>query len=891
MSTKTTFKRVALVAVAALGLGVLSSVAPATAATATYTVGTPTATVAVTGQVFTVSAPVTFTAAPVSDTATISIATSTSVSSSTVSYTAGTQSDVTVASGPKFTGAVSNSNQTVTITNDATNNVALTTSGTARTFTANFNVSVNKAGTYVFAIIDDKDGSGALTTGDSVQYLTVTVADAPAASVSLSTEFSATYASYAAGAAGAGGAWVKVSVLDAAGAATVLNGSQMVLVNIPSTADLRNKAVSGTPTAVGPISNGSYGLVAADFSKSGVAYINVTGATGTSTVTANIVGATANAASIALTYKAVSGEATTATSLKALDGTAIAAGAAVANGSGVNITANTTGTVSRSATSLSVSIVAAAAQVTGVRVANGSVGSTLYGGGTLFEDVVADTSLATAASTATAATTGTTGLYPATLTIGKTLALQANGAGATIVISPYTGYAAATRAQAFTITGKSTTATKLSLVAPTAATVVAAPAASTTVTLKCVDDFGAARANTVLTPAIAGRNAALVTLPSLVTDASGLATFTYKDASTSTTSLADAVSVTGCGSTTAMLTVNYSSDATFGVSAVKWTAGGGFDDADSYVGANKTAISGADNPSANGATALTFTVKDVNGVAIVGAPYTVALTGSTSALLVKSATVDNAAGFTTSTGVTVTLFGWAPGTSTVTLTVGGKTATGYVTWKNSATTSHARVLSGSYANGVASLKVVDRYGNGIDGIGIALTRTGTGFFANGASTATATTDGNGTVDIQFTGTGTITATLPGGATQALDAAGFINAVAVTAPVAGTTTGTGSTFAPAGVRTITLTADGSNPSVDVAQSAVDAAAEATDAANAATDAANAAAEAADAATAAAQDAADAVAALSTQVSEMIDALKKQITALTNLVIKIQKKVKA
>jgi hypothetical protein len=79
--------------------------------------------------------------------------------------------------------------------------------------------------------------------------------------------------------------------------------------------------------------------------------------------------------------------------------------------------------------------------------------------------------------------------------------------------------------------------------------------------------------------------------------------------------------------------------------------------------------------------------------------------------------------------------------------------------------------------------------------------------------------------------------------------------------------------------------------EVAQAALDAAAEATDAANAATDAANAAAEAADAATAAAQDAADAVAALSTQVSEMISALKKQITSLTNLVIKIQKKVKA
>ena len=50
MSTKTTIKRIALVAVSALGLGVLTSVAPAKAATiATYTVGTPSVTPAVTG--------------------------------------------------------------------------------------------------------------------------------------------------------------------------------------------------------------------------------------------------------------------------------------------------------------------------------------------------------------------------------------------------------------------------------------------------------------------------------------------------------------------------------------------------------------------------------------------------------------------------------------------------------------------------------------------------------------------------------------------------------------------------------------------------------------------------------------------------------------------------
>jgi hypothetical protein len=80
-------------------------------------------------------------------------------------------------------------------------------------------------------------------------------------------------------------------------------------------------------------------------------------------------------------------------------------------------------------------------------------------------------------------------------------------------------------------------------------------------------------------------------------------------------------------------------------------------------------------------------------------------------------------------------------------------------------------------------------------------------------------------------------------------------------------------------------------IDGSAAATDAANEATDAANAATDAANAAAEAADAATAAAQDAQAAVAELATKVASLMAGIKAQITSLTNLVIKIQKKVKA
>jgi hypothetical protein len=101
-----------------------------------------------------------------------------------------------------------------------------------------------------------------------------------------------------------------------------------------------------------------------------------------------------------------------------------------------------------------------------------------------------------------------------------------------------------------------------------------------------------------------------------------------------------------------------------------------------------------------------------------------------------------------------------------------------------------------------------------------------------------------------------------------------------------TGGTG--LAAAGQVKVTATATVVNSSVDAA---TDAANEATDAANAATDAALAAADAADAATAAAQDASDAVAALSASVSKLISSLRAQITSLTNLVIKIQKKVRA
>jgi hypothetical protein len=101
--------------------------------------------------------------------------------------------------------------------------------------------------------------------------------------------------------------------------------------------------------------------------------------------------------------------------------------------------------------------------------------------------------------------------------------------------------------------------------------------------------------------------------------------------------------------------------------------------------------------------------------------------------------------------------------------------------------------------------------------------------------------------------------------------------------------TGGTSLPlAGQIVVTASAEVSNAA---AKAATKASEEAAAAAKAATDAAILASKAADAASLQAQAAVDAVNKLSADVATLIASLRKQITALTNLVIKIQKKVRA
>jgi len=287
---------------------------------------------------------------------------------------------------------------------------------------------------------------------------------------------------------------------------------------------------------------------------------------------------------------------------------------------------------------------------------------------------------------------------------------------------------------------------------------------------------------------------------------------------------------------------------------------------------------------------VTATVKDANGVVMAGVPVTFSVAGTGAAILSTKKVV-----ITGSTGTaTSSLYAWISGTYKVTATVGSVSDDATSMWRNTSAAS-ARVVSATVKDNEVTAKVVDRFGNPVCGVSLTATRTGSGSFA-GASTATGTTAYDGTVSFILTGgTADVTvATTTDGYGETLYTAGNqgkTSASAYTATTAGTATtaegGVGATFAPAGVGSVTVSGVSDISAID----AVDAANEATDAANAATDAANAAAEAADAATAAAQDAQAAVADLAAQVATLIAGIKAQITALTNLVIKIQKKVKA
>jgi trimeric autotransporter adhesin len=845
MSTKTTFKRIALVAVAALGFGTLSSVAPASAVAGTITgvtvgastparVGIATATTITTswaaaadittGDTFTVTARVT--------------------SSPTGSVMRGLSvADNVTAVGSVLGFVAKTGDNGSTVTNTGTAFVAGGVSSvqvSGAVIAANVTATAKSVGT-TLAFIPDIAGSYQIlvTAGTKSAYWTITTVGAPA-SVVLSS-VNSTVAQTA-----TTGARIKVVLLDAAGSVTRPDTNETLAVSDSSS--------SSAPTVTSLGSNDfslGYALFYvkdSDATNGAAGYTSVVSVAGDGTT----ISASVNS-NITVTFRVnTAGK----TDLLLGDGTDPDTSTGTATPDGWEFqtddnykasTAGSYGTVMIASTAS-----ATAAQYYSVTVTDN--GGDISG--------VAGTVLDMVATQAAAST-----VAYATLTIAT-----APSDGDNIVFALYGG------AETVTVTGEDPAIEDWTV---DVASQRAAVGGAITIKATAYDQFGIEIANSPVAVSVSGRNT--VAAKNYVSDADGRISFSYTDLGTATTlAVVDTVAIGSFDTATVTF-------GTYAVGTVTVTGGATANTvAFPAVGSTTKAISTGATGAAAATTTFTATVKDANGNLLAGVPVTWTVDSATAGIT-KSATSDASTCITGSAGTcTTTVYAWAaPSKVTVTATAGTKTGTGYENFVNAAT--DARVLSATVSGSLAVAKVVDRYGNPVSGVTVSA-KTSNGYFGSGATSTTGVTTTDGTVGFALTGVGTVTLSVDSSTyTQTDDAAGKVGTTAVTAAVAGTSTGVGASLSPAGVNSVAVeVTEGTN---SAAQAAADAAAEATDAANAATDAANAAAEAADAATAAAQDAADAVAALSTQVSEMVSALKKQITALTNLVIKIQKKVNA
>lgn len=853
MSTKTTLKRIALVAVSALGFGVLTSVAPASAA----------ANDNITKIAAGTSAPARVGVLSGATTITLTHASSAS-SLGTDTVTAQITSAPATSANAVLTFSNSTSAPAVSVANTSsskTDQLAASNAGVAMAIvdqrlsktTTGIVLSLNAdvAGTYSILVTADAASAAGFSAGKLSTTYTITTAGAPTALT----------ATAVAGAVTTGGQYGQVFALtmkDANGNATVLGLNEAIDIADDSADTTLKNGITSAGSTITSLGSGS------------------TNVSGTYYVRAVASGASAPAAAGTAVLTFTGGGVLPATLTV---NTTVTLTKATAAATGTSITAACTTTANCTASS-------GAAWSSGDFYTTGAQSLTFSGLNT--GSTTAAVIHAFEVSNSSGLVYNTSGTIAAATTAATKIATTAPAVSATDVANP-------TVTLLTTLTGGGVTAT-VRYGAPAAyaisvlpsTTVLSATGGTTKWTVEIDDQYGSAMAYQSVSVAVSGRNT--VTSTALgVTNADGLLTYSLTDKGTSGTS--DTLTFTGAG-TTATGKVTYG---TVTVSTVTVTGGSTVADTGLVAGTTKTLISAVDNGPEASAKAIKAVVKDANGNLLAGVPVTFSVS---SGLVKKTASVDYSTVYTGADGsATSYVFDWKTGTQTITATAGGVSKTDYLTWANE-TPASARVLSGTVTGNIVSYKVVDRFGNPVKGVDIALSRTGSGLFGNGASTQTITTDKTGTADASFTGDATVVAELAA-TTQGYDAAGKIGITAVTAATAGTTAGTGDTLAPAGVGKLELkVALGVDASTVAANAAADAAAEAIDAANAATDAANLAAEAADAATVAAEearDAADAATAaveeLATQVATLMAALKAQITTLANTVAKIAKKVKA
>lgn len=386
--------------------------------------------------------------------------------------------------------------------------------------------------------------------------------------------------------------------------------------------------------------------------------------------------------------------------------------------------------------------------------------------------------------------------------------------------------------------------------------------------------------------------AAYSDLVSATTNASGQASFTFTDtlATSATITTLNSAGTLRYYASTANATSEASSTNTLNFTSASFIAPGvisiteSAEDDDSVGNVVDATIS------------ETITVTTETGTAMAGVPYTVTLSDGLYERTSTYSGTSQLTGYTDSSGQAfVRVGGFKSGVGTVTFAVGSLTKSDTFTVVSSSTkfravsTDKTTVAADVDTTAFVTITARDIYNNVVPSMSLTVTYTGSNariVSFNGAQANTATTNANGVLVIGIyadkAGSGTLK-------------------VETTAGVAVTTTTTSQGVAPiARVSdvSVAVTSSGVSAVQAAAEAATDAAAEAIDAANAATDAANLAAEAADAATVAAEearDAADAATAaveeLATQVATLMAALKAQITTLANTVAKIAKKVKA
>ena len=924
MSTKTTLKRIALVAVSALGFGLIGNVVPAQAATASFNtsslvVGTiPTAQVGVVHKT-----PITLNAA--ADTLTLA-------GSDTV------QVSVRVTSAPAGSAFKGLANASKLING--------TTAG-------DFVSATYATGSTVGALIGFTATSGGIVS---------TTHDLAADVMSVGTNFTTTPKTAAARTAGSMGALTVDITPDVAGTYTVLVSSSVTYTdNVTAVAaayaagDTNTTYTFTTGAAVTAVAlSAATGSTTEDTATGQVIKVTLTGALGlnetiaisdnSSTARLRLVSARtstaatvdADATSLSMTSAHFSG----GVGYFLINNSAAETVVITATGSGL-LSSSISSTLSvESLTKYTPTLVTMSDTATNV-TAGGQAGHVGYAS-------AADTASTAATShtyTATV-TAGTSGDY-VTVTVLDTAGKSSGVAGLTYTYAAAMGTtttatisvsAACTSAGAcFTATVDGTTDGVVAVTAAlpaqltvavsgtTGSVMKAAHGSSSVLTVVLKDQFRATVANSYVTIATTGRNAS-TSNTTLNTDANGIVSYTRTDAGTAATANTQSVvTFTGGTAGSATVTINYT-DSTLGVSAVALETPTTDDTAASgitYTDINASSSSGATgSTTARTWTSITATVTDVNGAVLAGIPVTFTTADAGAAVASTFATV-----YTGSDGTAVSkVYGWTAGVKNFKATAGTKEATGTVAFRQGGATgtnspTEVRSISASRSGNIITVTAKDRFGNVVSGVPLWGTRTGNGLFGGGSNTAGKITDASGVAEFVFNGgteasVVTIQAGGDGSTTAPTDAcygqtgalAGKVvcsNATtqtAFTAYTAGTTTtaeiGVGADLSAAGVNSVTVAAPADTAQLDSINAATDAAAEAIDAANAATDAANLAAEAADAATVAAEearDAADAATAaveeLATQVATLMAALKAQITTLANTVAKIAKKVKA